>query len=117
MGVSNLLPHTKKPVSLFVIITLIISLCMITPCMIAGIYFYATLRNSTFDTIERNIDSSAESSFSSVSYTHLDVYKRQIINQVRTMIRGKRITQQNLRLLKSLKLLQKPSAQKQATAV
>lgn len=68
-----MLPHTKKPVSLFVIITLIISLCMITPCMIAGIYFYATLRNSTFDTIERNIDSSAESSFSSLDSTLLSV--------------------------------------------
>ena len=68
-----MLLHSKKPVSLFVIITLIISLCMITPCMIAGVYFYATLRNSTFDTIERNIGSSAESSFSSLDSTLLSV--------------------------------------------
>lgn len=64
-----MMKRIKKPVSLFVIITMIISLCMITPFMIAGGYFYIKLRNNTLDSIEQNLDTVAAGAFSSLDST------------------------------------------------
>lgn len=59
----------RKPISLFIIITLIISICMITPCIMVGIYFYLTLRDNTLDSIEQNLDTSAERAIASLDST------------------------------------------------
>lgn len=64
-----MLKRIQKPVSLFVIITMIISLCMITPFMIAGGYFYIKLRNNTLDSIEQNLDTAATGAFTSLDST------------------------------------------------
>lgn len=56
----------KQTLSLFPIITILISLCMIAPCIIAGGYFYTTLRSNTYETLEDTLESTAEKSFSSL---------------------------------------------------
>lgn len=58
--------HNRKTVSLTIIITLIISLCMLIPCIVSGTYMYITLKKQTLDSIEKSLDTSAESAFASL---------------------------------------------------
>lgn len=61
--------NTKKnrtSISLTVIITLIISLCMLIPCIVSGTYMYITLKNQTLSSIKKSLDTSSESAFASL---------------------------------------------------
>lgn len=58
--------ENRNTIPLVVIITLIISLCMLIPCIVSGTYMYATLKDKTLNSIEKSLDSSVESAFTSL---------------------------------------------------
>lgn len=77
----------KKSISLTVIITLIISLCMLIPCLVSGAYMYVTIKNQAFRSIEKTLDTSAESAFEaldsklySVKNTYYTIISDPIVN-------------------------------------
>lgn len=57
---------TKKTISLTIIITLIISLCMLIPCLVSETYMYITIKDQTLNSIEKSLETSSESAFSSL---------------------------------------------------
>lgn len=61
--------HKKRQISLYIVITLIILICMITPCIIGNLYFYNVLKSRTLNSIRQTLDTSANTAFSSLDST------------------------------------------------